>query len=150
MALDLAPVKIDARRVERGVWWAIQLGADGRLIGSPLPGEPGDEPALLIRPMDNEWDRAMEVAQAPFRVELREKKLTDEQERRIVAEAIAKALWRGCANITAGGKPVEWSEASAARMMADVAWLNVREFILSVSRDRAALLEQEEAKAAGN
>lgn len=148
--MDLATVKLDAAKVTGGVWWALERLADGTLTGKALRGLPGDEPALLIRPVGVEYARAREAAERPFRVEMRDKKLTPEDERRIFAESIAEALWLDAHNITMQGKPWKFDKAEAAKMLADVAWENVRYFIWSAANERAALLASEESKAAGN
>lgn len=150
MPLELNRAKLDADRVDGGVWWKIDLLPDGRFVGVPLREKPESEPAVLVRPQGIEWDRALAEAQRPHLPEIRDRKLSTEDERRIVGQAAAKALWRGAVNLTVGGKPLEWSEEVAAKMLGSVEWLGLCEFIVEAARDRAALLAREEEKAAGN
>jgi hypothetical protein len=147
---DLNSGRLDAKRIDGGVWWAIHLNADRTFGGRPLRGDPGEEPALLVRPADIEWERALDTARKPYRTEIREHRLSPADERKIMAEAIARALWRGCKNITVGKEPLVWSEAAAARMLADKEWWSLADFILAAAQSRAALVADEEAKASGN
>ncbi len=150
MPLDLNASLCDERKIASGVWWEIRINPDGTFGGTPLPGEPGDKPALLIRPRDEQWDRALEDLRRPHLVELRDRRLAPEKERELTASAIARALWRGAANVTVGGSAFAWSEDKAARMLAERRWWNLADFILAVSTDRAALAADEERRASGN
>lgn len=148
--MDLFSCKLDAGKLSGGVWWTLTRQPDGTLTGVPAKGGPGDEPALLIRPAGVEFERALEAARRPFLVEIRDKRLSAADERQILAQAVAQALWAGVQNITVSGQPLVWSTATAERMLADPCWANLLDFILTVARDRAALLADEEARAAGN
>lgn len=154
--LDLNGARLDPTKIERGIWWRIRVTSSDqhgpRFDGEALPGLPGDEPALLIRTAGDgiEHQRAREDAEKPFRIELREGRITPAALRTINAEAIARAFWRGAHNITIGGKPFEWSEAEAARMLARPEWWNLQDFIVEKATNRAALAAEEEEKAAGN
>lgn len=150
MPLELNRAKLDDALVGGGVWWKIDLLPDGRFVGVPLRAKPESDPAVLVMPQGIEWDRAVAEAQRPHLPEIRDRKLSVDDERRIIGQVAAKALWRGAVNITVGGAPLEWSEATAAKMLTSVAWWNLCEFIIEASRDRAALLAREEEKAAGN
>ena len=148
--MDLNSCKMDAGKLAGGVWWTIGRNPDGTLTGVPAKHSPGDEPALLIRPAGVEFERALEAARRPFLVDIRDKRLSAADERQILAQAVAQALWAGVQNVTVGGQPLVWSTATAERMLADPTWANLLDFILVVARDRAALLADEEARAAGN
>jgi len=148
--LDLNSARYDAARIERGVWWAIHVTADRRFGGKALRGDPGDEPALLIRPADVEWERACDAARAPYLRDVRLKELSPADNRKVLAKAMAKALWRGANKIAVGGKEFEWSEAAAEKMLAEPEWWALQDFIWYAAQDRAALAAEEEAKASGN
>jgi hypothetical protein len=49
-----------------------------------------------------------------------------------------------------GGQPLVYRVAEAAQMLARPEWTNLLECILRIAQDRAALLADEEARAAGN
>lgn len=148
--MDLTSCKLDAGKLSGGVWWIISRNPDGTLSGVPAKGGPGDEAALLIRPAGVEFERALETARRPFLVEIRDKRLSAADERQILAQAVSQALWAGAQNITVQGQPLVWSVAVGERMLADPTWANLLDFILVTARDRAALLADEEARAAGN
>jgi hypothetical protein len=148
--LELNHAKLDVAKVANGVWWAIHVNADGTIGGEALRGAPGDKPALLIRPMGVEWERALDEARRPHLNDIRNKTLAPEVDREIVAKAAANSLWLDVANITIGGEPLKLSKERAATMLASPAWWNLCDFILAVSRDRQSLVAQEEEKAAGN
>lgn len=150
MPLELNASLVDERKIQDGVWWKVHVNPDGTFGGTPLPGAPGDEAALLIRPRDEQWDRAIEDLRRPHLIEIRDRRLAPEKDRELTAAAIARALWRGAANVTVGGALLVWSEDRAARMLAEKKWWNLADFVLQVSLDRAALAVQEEAKASGN
>jgi hypothetical protein len=150
MPLELNGSLCDERKIASGVWWEIHINPDGTFGGKPMPGDPGDQPALLIRPRDEQWDRAIEDARRPHLIEIRDRRLDPQKEREMTARAIAVALWRGAQNVTVGGSPFVWSEDRAARMLAERRWWNLADFILAVSMDRAALAADEERKASGN
>lgn len=149
---ELSAGKLDAKRITEGIWWSIRrdpvLGFDGeRLVCKPT-----ETPAVLVRPIGDgiEWQRALEDAQRPYRVEIREGRLSPELQRKTVAEAMARVLWRDCVNLTQGGAPFVWTEADAAKLLAAPEWLQFHEFIFRKASDRAALHAEEEAKASGN
>lgn len=148
--MDLNSIKLDARKLTGGVWWAVERLPDGKLGGHALRGDPGDRPALLIRPVGVDFERALEAARRPYLIEIRERRLPPEIDRQIVAEAIAEALWIGAQGLTVHGEPFSFDRVKAAKMLADPAWLSLSDFILSVAGDRAAALADEEAKALGN
>ena len=148
--MELNSIKLDPRKITGGVWWALERLPDGTLGGRALRGEPGDEPALCVKPAGVEFDRALEAARRPYLVEIRDRRLPPETERKILAEAVAEALWVGAQNLTVGGEPLSYNKERGQRMLAEPSWWNLCDFILAVSRDRAAVLADEEAKAAGN
>lgn len=148
--MDLNTCKLDEAKLAGGVWWALSRNPDGTLSGVPVRGQPGDVPAVLIRPAGVEFERALEEARRPFLLDIRDKRLSAADERQILAQATAKALWVGCHNLTVGGQPLAYRVADAARMLADPAWTNLLDFILVTARDKASLLADEEARAAGN
>ena len=104
----------------------------------------------LVRDPARAETRALEEARRPFLLEIRDKRITPADERKILAQAVAQTLWRGVQNITVGGQPLVFRVAEAAQMLAQPAWLNLLEFIIRTATDRAALLADEETRAAGN
>lgn len=147
---DLNTGRCDPQKIADGVWWKLHLNPDRTFGGEPLRGAPGDEPALLIRPADVDFLRAREAAEKPLRAEKPTGRLSAADERVVLAEAVAEALWRGAANITVGGEPLTWSKAKAAQMLAQPDWWNLTDFILLAAQSRAAVAAEEEAKASGN
>ncbi len=148
--LNLNSARVDTKKVENGVWWKIYVTESGLIGGEVLKTEPIDEPSLLIRPRGLEWERAYEDSQRPYLLDIRNKKLSPEIERKIIAEAVAKSLWIGAKNISLGKEEFVWSEDRAVKMLADIQWVNLLDFIVWASNNRGALLKDEEEKAAGN
>lgn len=158
MPLELNEGRLDAKKIEDGVWWSLRLeqGPDGVYFdGDPLPCQPPTEqPAVLIRYVGDgiEFDRALDDARRPYRAEMREKdgRLSPENERKTVAEATARVLWRGCQGLTIGGQLWKWSEPEAAKLLALREWWKLSDFISRKARVRSVLEIHEEAKASGN
>lgn len=150
---DLSAGKLDAKRIADGIWWSIRRDPVLGFDGDRLPGKPTEEvPAVLIRPIGDaiEWQRALEEAQRPYRVEIREGRLSPDLQRKTVAEAMARVLWRDCVNLTRDGQPFTWTEQDAAKLLAAPEWLQFHEFIYRKASDRAALHQDEEVRASGN
>jgi hypothetical protein len=148
--LDMNKCRVDPKKVDGGVWWRIVVNPDATFGGRALPGPPGDEPALLIRPSGVDFLRAREAAERPFLADIRADKLSDADRRKIAAEAVAKTLWRGAHNLTFGGDDFVWSEEKAAALLAEVRHMNLLDFIFGAAADRAAIAANEEAAASGN
>lgn len=148
--MDLNSIKLDARKLTGGVWWAVERLPDGKLGGYALRGDPGDKPALLIRPFGVEFQRAMDAAQRPYLIEIRDRRLSPEIELQIAAEVMAETVWIGAQGLKVQGEPFVYDKAKAAKMLADPTWVSLRELIQTLAQDRSAALADEEAKALGN
>lgn len=148
--MDLNCIKLSSKKLTDGVWWELERLADGTLGGRPMPGEPGETPALLIRPAGVEFERALENARRPHLIELREKRLSADVERAVLAHALAETVWAGSHRVTINGSELVWSKDVARNMLQDPQWGYLLDMILVCSRDRAAALAAEEEKAAGN
>lgn len=153
--LDLSAVKLDTRKLDAGSWWAITIDkSTGDIGGNPLPGEPGDTPALLIVPAGIGFDRALDEERESFLQQLRDDKLPDARREEIVAgiqgRALARKVLRGWANLTFGGEAKEWTEEMAAELLSKRDWKTLREFLIRASNVRAAAAVKEESQALGN
>jgi len=153
--LDLTAVKLDARKLDEGSWWSISIDSlTGDMGGDPLPGAPGDVPAMLIVPIGIGFQRVLDEEREPFLVQLRDKKLSDTQREEITAgiegRAIARKVLRGWANLTFGGEAKPWSEDLAADILSQRAWRTVRQFVLRAAGVNAAAAAREEEQAKGN
>jgi hypothetical protein len=148
--MDLNTCKLDAGKLSGGVWWLLSRQPDGTLSAVASRGEHEDRPAVLVCPIGVEYERALEEARRPYLLEIRDRRLLPADERAILAQAVAQTLWKGARNLTVGGQPLVYRVAEAAQMLAKPEWTNLLECILRIAQDRAALLADEEARAAGN
>lgn len=147
--MDLATVKLDPAKLERGSWWAIHRNADGSIGGEPVDA-PGERPALLIVPAGLSYERALEEAREPFLQAIRDKKLSDADRLRIQGAAMAKAVLRGWQGLSLRGQDLPYSEDKAAELLCSAAWLAVHDFVFWAATVKAAAAAKEEEAAAGN
>lgn len=152
--LNLAKIKLDARKLDAGSWWSIYLDDRGNINGNPLPGEPGDQPALLIVPVGIGYQRALGEEQEPHLTLLRDDNLPDARHDELVSgiegRALARKVLRGWANVSFGAGDEQWTEERASELLSMREWRTLREFVLSASGVRSAAAAQEEEQALGN
>lgn len=146
--MDLHAIAIDPAKLA-GQWWEVERAADGTLGGRVVPA-PTANGCFLVVPMGTAYERAVDDAMAPFRSLDRAGRMSDEEREQVLGQALGKTVLRGWANLTAGGQPVEFSEAKAIELMTDRRWLFLREFVLRAGAHRASLLQHEEEEARGN
>lgn len=149
MSFDLAKIAIVPERLHKGVWYEVYRDATGRLEGRVIPA-PSDNGCVLIIPMGAAYDRALEDAQRPHLALLRERKADPQTMREIEAQALAGVVLADWRNLTIRGEPVEFSVELARKLLADLEWLGLREFVQTAGQHRGALLALEEEQARGN
>jgi hypothetical protein len=145
---DLGQIAIDPAKLQ-GVWWQVHREPDGTIGGRAVP-EPTEEGCLRIVPMGREYDEALEKAREPYLAAIRAGRVTDEEGRKILGDALAAAVLVDWRNLKARGEPVSYSREKAAEMLADNQWLLLREFIIRAAQHRGALLAENEEAAKGN
>lgn len=148
--LDLSTVKLDVAKLERGCWWEVHRADDGSIAGKVVDEPSADATALLIVPAGLAYERALDEAREPFLDKIRDKSIDDDTRRKIMGEALGKAVLRGWRNLTMHGKPLEWSEQQAIELLSGLAWSSFYEFVQWAASVRAAAAAKEEAAAAGN
>ena len=147
--LDLGSVEADPRKLAEGSWFELWREPDTSLEGKVVAG-PTDGPCVLIVPYGIAYERALDEERRPFLERLRERKATDEDLRTIQGRALARAVFRGCVNLSIGGEGVVWSESKAIELMTDERWIRLRELVTRKAADRAASAAREEEQAKGN
>lgn len=146
---DLGTIEADPKKLADGVWHEIWREPDTSIDGKVV-AEPTDGPCVLIVPYGIAYERVMEEEQRPYLERIRERKLTDDDRRKILGRVLARAVFRGCVNITVSGEALKWTEEKAAELMADDRWIRLREFVIRKAGDRKASAAREEAQALGN
>ena len=148
--MELNQIKLDPAKMETGVWWQIEILADGRVDGFVVDEPKDGEASLLIRPIGTAYQRALEKAQEPHRAAIRAGDLPSDARAQIAAQALAQAVlvdWRG---LTLGGEPLSYTVEQAVSLLSEPAWLSLSEFVGSAAQHRAAAIIEEEGRAAGN
>lgn len=146
---DLASVRVDPSKVIGGVWWRIWPTDDGHIIGEPCAA---DSPLsrVLIVPAGHAFDRVQGEEMQPIRERLRAKAVGEDELRALDGRVLARAVWRGAANLIIDGQQWTWSEDGAAALLNDPSMVALRKFIERVASNLAGARAEEEAKAAGN
>jgi hypothetical protein len=146
---DLSKVEIAPSKLSGGVYWHIYREPDGTLGGRVVTG-PTEDGCLLIVPMGLAYERKLEEARKPYLQAIRAGRLTDQEGRDMIAEALAGTVLAGWWGIKAHGAEVPFSVEKAKELLADERWLALREFVLRAAQHRGSLLANEEEEARGN
>ena len=148
--LELRSIAADTRKLNEGAWFELTADRTNKVIdGVPVPG-PTDGPCILVVPFGIAYSRAMEEARRPFLERLREKVETNQDAITITGQALARAVFRGCVNLTIDGQAVVWTEQKAVELMTDQQWVWLRECVERKAGERAPYAAREEEQAKGN
>jgi hypothetical protein len=151
--LELSGIAVDPVKVDKGSWWTVRMD-EGHLFGEQLSAPLDDDPCVLIVPIGVGYERQLAREQEPFLDRLRSKDLPDAEREEILSitagRAAAKKVVRGWRNLTFYGEAKAWSEDAATEILSNRQWSVLLNFCLNKASQRASVLANQEAEAAGN
>jgi len=149
VSFDLSRIEVDPAKLRDGVWFKIWLTQAGTLDGEVCAAE-AEVPRVLIVPFGAAFERTLEEERRPIIGKVRDRTVTDEELRVTMGRALARATFRGCANINVSGAALQWNEAKAIEVMTDPRWSIFHDFVHLAASQKGAAIKREEEQAKGN